>query len=97
MPTVKCHNDVSISGELKGCNKFLVILPHCVVGALKDNPDQKIIVRCHDCPKETKWVDVFYNLETGFTWSIHDGDVEFGDDMKFDTILKSGIVNQGDI
>jgi len=94
MPTVKCYNDVSIQGRIKGCNKYLVILPPSVISALKENPNDKLTLRCHDCPGETKWIDVYYNQETGYTWSIHDGEIDFDGEgeMVFDTVLKSSII-----
>lgn len=88
MATIKCRNEISVKGEKRPCDKFLVILPDCVMSALRDNPGKAIILRCHDCPGEIKWVDVLYDSQNGFTWKNHDGDIDFGSEeaMQFDQI-----------
>ena len=86
MATVICKNDISLKGEKKECGKFLGILPPSVITALKDNPQDKIILRCHDCPGETKWIEVYYDTETGFTWRIRQDEIAFEDEMSFDTV-----------
>lgn len=93
MPTVKCCNDIVIHGEKKTCDKFLAILPVSVTNALKANPKDKITLRCHDCPGETKWVDVYYSPTDGFTWDIHSGEINFGKDiMEFKVVKRSSIL-----
>ena len=65
----------------------MALLPPSVITALRDNPQDKIVLRCHDCPGETKWIEVFYDNETGFTWRISPDEIDFDshDDMHFDT------------
>ena len=87
MPTVKCKNKVLIKGAPKSCDKFLIILPASVIHALKDNPQDKITTRCHDCPGKTKWVDIYYDSQKGFVWEVHSGDVVFDDEMHFDDVI----------
>jgi hypothetical protein len=93
MATVICKNDISLKGEKKECGKFLAILPPSVITALKDNPQDKMILRCHDCPGETKWVDVYYSPGVGFVWKIHEGEITYSpeDKMQFDEVNCSKI------
>lgn len=77
MAMIKCRNEISVKGEKRSCDKFLAILPDCVMSTLRDNPGTAIILRCHDCPGETKWVDVLYEGQNGFTWRNHEGDIDF--------------------
>lgn len=94
MPIVRCKNDVSIKGSVKCCNNFLAILPASIINALKDNPNDKLTLRCHECPGETKWVSVYYSTETGFTWEICDDEINFDNEgeMYFDNVLNSKIL-----
>ncbi len=93
MSTIKCKNEISLKGEKRGCDKFLAILPQSVIAALRDNPQDKITLRCHDCPGETKWIDIYYDAKAGFTWEIRTDEIIFTDkdEMHFDTIHKSSL------
>jgi len=93
MATVKCKNEISINGEKRPCGKFLAILPQSVITALRDNPQDKIILRCHDCPGETKWIAISCDEHTGFTWKIYDDEINIDpqDEIHFDTIECSTI------
>lgn len=95
MPKISCYNTVNIFNPLKDdakirpCNRFLIQLPQCAIDSLKSNSGQKVIVRCPACKEEQRWVEVYYDKESGFVWRITDRPKGFDKEMKFDTIIKS--------
>ena len=91
MPIIKCNNTRHAKGgEIEKCDRFFLQLPRCLVDAMKNNPDQRIIVRCPTCPSYQRWIGIYYDAERGMVWeSMVDKPEEFEPEMVFDVIDKS--------
>lgn len=93
MPTIKCRNTRNEKNTIVTCERFLIHLPQCVIESLKQNPDEKIILRCPACPSVVRWTAVYYSTENGFVWEVIKNPRNFDSDFEFDSIINCEEVN----
>lgn len=90
MSTIKCNNTRNDRGVIEKCDRFFMVLPDCLVDALRQHPGQKIITRCPTCPSYQRWIEIYYDKDKGLVWeSVADKPIDFGDELTFDTVINS--------
>ena len=87
MPTVKCRNTRNEKNSVIKCDRFLIQLPQCVIDNLKSNPGEKILLRCPTCPSFVRWVEIYYDSETGLTWGTVKKPEQFEPELNFDHVI----------
>jgi len=88
MPSIRCLNTDVDKGNITRCNRFLAIVPDCVIDALAANPGESLVMRCPLCPSYQRWAKIYYKENYGLTWeAIEKPPID--KEIKFDLILNS--------
>jgi hypothetical protein len=66
MPTIRCENDKIKGHKVEKCGRFLGSVSMCMMAALKENPEARLILRCPSCPPDIRWIAIYY--QNGYVW-----------------------------
>lgn len=91
MLNIKCKNQRVEDNCIISCNRLLLTVSDGIIDYIRTNPDEKLILRCSNCDKSTRWSEI-KTVNNKLSFSTINKPLIGNNDLIFDELNVSEVI-----